>query len=96
MELEAASGVTESWCCCGGESSPGLAPYQIGRNLSMKSYFISETEALDSAALAEFVPQYLVALKTAGGRAFHTAKGKDRGVGRDTTRSCGHQRMGQR
>ena len=42
----------------------------------MKAYFISETEVLDSAALAEFVLQYLAALHTAGGRAFHTAKGR--------------------
>jgi uncharacterized protein (DUF1330 family) len=42
----------------------------------MKAYFISETEALDSAALAEFVPRYLAALKRAGGRAFQTANGR--------------------
>ena len=42
----------------------------------MKAYFISETEVLDSVALAEFVPQYLEALKAAGGRASDTARGR--------------------
>ena len=46
----------------------------------MKAYIISETDVLDSVALAEFVPQYLEALKAAGGRAFHTAKGRTVGL----------------
>jgi uncharacterized protein (DUF1330 family) len=41
-----------------------------------KAYSVTETEAIDNAALATYVPAVQAAIKAAGGRVFNTAGGK--------------------
>jgi uncharacterized protein (DUF1330 family) len=54
----------------------GAAIQSLHAQAKPKAYTISETEAVDGAAQAVYIPLVRAAQNAAGGRSFHTAGGK--------------------
>src|SRR5262245_35689620 len=60
-----------------------------------KAYVISETEVIDAAAQAVYIPLVRAAQNAAGGRSFHTAGGKVVALEGGASQACSHHRVGQ-